>query len=152
MDEENYKAVRANIISIPCVFEKSILALRVCCSMATKNNIAEREVVRCESAEYQACCENWLKLLRKKSQFALQLSSVKNESTALPHAKEMKVQVGGINGLALLLTDADRKFEVKSEVLHDVGFTLQSCAQCLGGFESVAFEQIIKSVVGFRLR
>lgn len=152
MDEESYKSIRTSIVSVPCAFEKSIVAARVCCSRAIKNNIAEREVVRCGSAKHQIRCETWLQMLRQKSQFTLRLPAIINESTVLPHAKEMKVQVGGIGGLFVLLVAAGHKVAEEDDALLDVSLILQACTGYLEEFENLSFEEIIKSVANFRLR
>jgi len=152
MDENNYKFLRDSMTPVSCVFEKSIVALRVCCSQARKTNIAEREIIRCSSSECRMHCEDWVKILRQKSQFALQLSAIKGELKVLSHAKEMKVQVGGINGLVLLLAKKDQKTAEKRAALHDVNFVLIACIERLGAFTNWPFDEIIKNVSSFRLR
>lgn len=151
MDEESYTVTREKIVPIPCRFEKSILALRVCCSKASKNNIAEREVVQCALIEDQLRCTNWLSLLRRKSLFALQLTDVNLAKSTLPHTKEMKVQVGGIDGLVLILAREGLNSCVSTDdkALHDVFCVLNSYGDRL---EEMPFEELVKSVTRFRLR
>jgi hypothetical protein len=153
MDEKEYKTARVDFVSIPCVFEKSILSSRVCCAKAARKNLAEREVVSCSSAEYQTRCQSWLQLLRKKSQFALHLPNINDGLTVLPHSKEMKVQVGGILGLVALLEDIANNCDEGRAVQCDVYSVLNTCTIQYGlKFEHVPFEEIVQSVVSFRLR
>lgn len=152
MDEDSYKRIRSDVTPVTCAFEKSILALRVCCSKASRINIAEREVVQCESLECQTQCREWLQVLRNKSQFSLQLTDSHIAENTLPHAKEMKVQVGGINGLASLLENPATQSDTQNGVLPDVYFILRACREELGDYADLPFGQIMKSVVGFHLR
>lgn len=153
MDENEYRTARADFVSVPCVFEKSILSSRVRCSESTKKNLAEREVVCCGAVDYQMRCKNWLVLLRKKSQFALHLTKVSGGHEKFPHSKEMKVQVGGILGLAEMLEDKVHECEGRQGMLCDVFTVLNSSSTEYGdAFERLPFEQIVKSIANFRLR
>lgn len=152
MDEENYRIIRTKVAPVPCAFEKSILALRVCCTHASKINLAEREIVHCASVDHQLCCKEWLQQLRIKSQFSLRLTDVNVEQNTLPHGKEMKVQVGGINGLASLLEQADPHLFIQKDALHDVSFILTACSDRFGSVDKYPFGQIVKFVTAFRLR
>lgn len=152
MDEENYRSVRDDLAPITCAFEKSILALRVRCSKSNKSNIAEREVVHCVSYEYQMECKKWLQILRSKSQFSLHLTNIDVVEDALPHTKEMKVQVGGISGLICLLEETDIPADAQVGEKPDVFLILKTCRERLGDYESLPFDQIVKSVVSFHFR
>lgn len=152
MDEDKYKCVRNNEAPIACAFEKSILALRLCCSMANKINIAEREVIRCEADEFQLECCEWLRILRNKSKFSLQLTDIVDFDKALPHAKEMKVQVGGIRGLVLLLEKEGRELTNRKVGLPDVFLTLTESRKRYGRYGDFPFGQLVKSVASFSLR
>ena len=150
MDEENYRFLRAEAIPFPCVFEKSILTSRLCCGLAIKKNIADREVVQCGSEDFQYYCINWLELLRKKSQFALRLTDTIDSSAVLPHAKEMKIQVGGINGVAIYL--AQKQQYIEREAQPNVSVTLELCRTISGDYKQLPFDQIVKSIAHYRVR
>jgi hypothetical protein len=152
MDEENYRIAREDIVLIPCAFEKSILASRTCCLQSSKRNIADREVVTCASLEYQSRCKEWLQLLREKSQFALQLTDISNSKVALPHGKEMKIQVGGLRGLAAYSGAKGHELTGAGNETHDVFSTLSVSCGRHESFAGLPFESIIKSVVHYRLR
>ena len=145
MDEKEYKLVRSKLITKPCSFEKSILALKTQCSKATKKNIAEREVVMCASAQYAGRCESWLVLLRQKAQFSLQISE---QVSILPHSKEMKVQVGGILGLCKMLEKGTDELNFQPDVFE----ILEACNERIGSFEHLPFTEIIREIVQFRPR
>ena len=145
MDESEYKSVRSKLITKPCSFEKSILALKTQCTKATKRNIAEREVVMCASVQYAERCESWLVLLRQKSQFSLHISE---QVSILPHAKEMKVQVGGILGLCKMLEKGSDELSFQPDVFE----VLETCNERTGNFEHLPFTEIIREIVQFRLR
>lgn len=144
MDEREYKSLRSKLIPIPCVFEKSILALRTQCLKSTKKNIAEREVVLCSSEHASARCNDWLKVLRQKAQFSLHIA---DQTSVLPHSKEMKVQVGGILGLYKLL-----ELEPCEDVQLDIFRALEACSGRISSFDDMPFEEIIREVAHFRLR
>lgn len=145
MDENEYKLVRGKFVRTPCAFEKSILALKTQCSKATKKNIAEREVVTCASTADAKRCTNWLSLLRQKSQFALKISG---DPVVLPHAKEMKVQVGGMLGLCKVL-------EIEPGALNsapNIFQLLQNYAEKTTELENISFTEIVQEVAHFRSR
>ena len=144
MDECEYKSIRSKLTPIPCAFEKSILALKTQCLKSTKRNIAEREVVLCSSEHCSVRCNEWLKILRQKAQFALHIS---DPMSVLPHSKEMKVQVGGILGLYKVL-----ELEPYEDDRPDIFRSLEACSARLSNFEDAPFEEIIREVVHFRLR
>jgi hypothetical protein len=143
MDEKEYKEVYTSLASIPCLYEKSILALKITCAQSSLKNIAEREVVTCSSINYQIRCKAWLRLIREKSQFALQLSTI---AGPLPHAKELKVQVGGIRGLNLVLG------QMPNEMDLGVSDALDAAVEKFTDLAAVPFEQVVQAVAQFKGR
>ncbi len=132
VDEEEFRKTFSQVVTTPCPFEKAIFQ-RVCaCPQAAKTNIAEREVVNCRSAEAQENCVTFLHNLRRRANFALGLTRTPG---ALPHAKAIKIQCGGLLGLQqaldpfveearvadvhALVTRALKRFESMSEVPYD---------------------------------
>jgi hypothetical protein len=61
--------------------------------------MAEREVVRCLDHDAQAACAAFKQALHEKALFVLKQQDV---HAPLPHAKELKLQCGGLHGLARL--------------------------------------------------
>ena len=84
--------------------------------------------------------------MRKNAGFALKLPEI--DGTPLPHAKEMKVQVGGLLGLqSLLFTD-----KRDAEEVDDIDLILQTALQQYQEFEKLPFAEVIKSVTNFKGR
>lgn len=96
MDETEYKAVYGEVNDLRCAFEKAILTRRFGCEHLVKINIAEREAAGCRHFPAQQQCLQLLERMREKAAFALHLTQVQGP---LPHAKEMRVQCGGLLGL-----------------------------------------------------
>ncbi len=144
MDENEYKSVTDSLIPVSCVFEKSILVLKTQCIKSTRINIAERELVVCASLQYAERCKSWLKILRKKSQFSLRLPE---QLSVLPHAKEIKVQVGG-----MLALDKMYGHLANAEGRPDIYKTLECCLKQTTDFEGVPFDVVVREVMLFRLR
>ena len=153
MDENEFKVARNDMVQIPCVFEKSILSHRVLCIKSRKKNIAEREAICCSDDASHERCDEWMKLLRSKAKFAIKMAEADTSLGVLPHGKEMKVQVGGIIGLAELfgLQGVD-DHKGKRGVLFDVSETLNRCDSDYKNLEQLPFTQILKSVARFKLR
>lgn len=147
MDENQYHSLSSQLTPVQCVFEKSILAQRTSCKQSIKMNIAEREIVSCSSHVYQQRCDRWLRLLREKARFSLQLSNRDNIENALPHGKEIKVQVGGIAGLREVLELGD-----DTEKAADIYDTLDCCYEKYAGFEGLPFDEIVRLVSQVRAR
>ena len=146
VDESEYKSVRNELVAVPCVFEKSILALKTQCPKASKKNIAEREVVMCDLASSAERCDAWLTILRAKSQFSLHISE--RAPTVLPHAKEMKVQAGGMLGLCQLLgVEMSETYPVPN-----VFEVLEISGERFSDIESLPFAEIVREVAHFRAR
>ena len=144
MNENEYKSMRSQLMPVPCAFEKSILALKTYCTESTQKNLAEREIVTCSNAKNAERCAVWLRHLREESQFSLQMPK---GSSVLPHAKEMKVQVGGVRGLQKVL-----ELTPEGEIGTDIVQTLEAGAEKFPGFEAVPFEEIVREIVKFKLR
>lgn len=108
MDENEFRLTYHTMNPQRCAFEKAILTRRYHCEHLIKHNIAEREAAAC--ADKQACdlCGNLLAQLRQNSRFILQESNPK----ALAHAKEMKIQCGGLQGLRALVDPENAPAEV----------------------------------------
>lgn len=103
MDEENYKEVYKTVNELPCVFEKAVLTRMFACEKAVKVNIAEREVVGCAEVKAHDQCAQLLHRMRSDAAFTLKLTHI---SGPLPHAKEIKVQCGGLLGLQASVTES----------------------------------------------
>jgi hypothetical protein len=140
MDESQYRDTYRTINETRCWFEKSINSRKCRCGRMERFNLADREGVRCTNKEAQLQCEQLLKLMREKAIFALQMTKLDGP---LPHAKEVKVQLGGMLGLQKALhpelADADE--------VDDIHATLAEAIEHYGAIESLPYEQIVQTVV-----
>jgi hypothetical protein len=100
MDESAYKKTYAEVAGRPCVFEQALLGHCAACSLALHIQIAEREAATCPLAASHARCHDLHNQLRRCFSFALGVPT----DGELPHAKEMRVQCGGLMGMQQLLS------------------------------------------------
>ncbi len=164
MDESAFRHARAAMTPQPCAFEKAMLAAACACSLAVRRNIAERESVACASPAAREECAELCVLLRQKSAFALKLAQVQGP---LPHAKEMKVECGGLLGVqqaaaaavpACADARAPRQQGLRADVaeefpsIADVHGLVQACAEKFGGLANLPYSAIVQSVVAFQIR
>jgi len=133
MDETAYRQALTSAIPRYCPFEKSLLTHCAACSKAEKHNIAEREVVACSSAVAHERCISLRDLLRHNFTFALGKLQINGP---LPHAKEMRMQCGGLRGIQFIL---DGKDEV-----HDVAELLTTAEQRYGELADLPYSQIVQ--------
>lgn len=100
MLENKYRNTYQEFNTLPCVFERGMLVRCMHCEQARRLYIAEREAVACRSNDAHVDCEVLVGLLRNNARFVLRQARV---DQPLPHAKEIRVQCGGIQGLSQLL-------------------------------------------------
>jgi hypothetical protein len=140
MEEDEYKAAYREINPCQCVFEKGVLTKRIGCSKAKCFNLAEREAVACEASDYQQQCAEWLELVRGKAKFMLHLTSA---GEVLPHAKEIQVQLGSLQGLSTVLGTG---------AIDDVHGLLENARNRYGVLEASPFQKIIMVMAKYRVR
>ncbi len=140
-NEDAYRDARKSVNPTPCAFEKGVLARCIACSKAEKHLLAERETINCADAAAQSRCMELKTLLRGQSAFALRITAT---SSPLPHAKELKIQCGGLKGLQKSLSGSD-------EVADVTGLIDASVARH-GGLETFPYSEIVQSVVHFEAR
>lgn len=146
MEEDQYRKTYHTINERRCVFEKAINARQCMCMASQRFNLADREGVACKEEDDHALCQQLLVLLRRNATFALKLPAP--EEGPLPHAKEMKVQIGGLLGLQkLLVKDMD-----DAAVIYNVQQLLHNALKDYPRFESLPFSEIMQSVVSYQAR
>jgi len=96
VDEDAYRQIYREVNDRQCLYEKAILSTQCNCALMRKICLAEREAVHCEDKEAHGNCAAFLDILRQKGRFAL---SAREQNRPLPHAKAMRLQVGGLRGL-----------------------------------------------------
>jgi hypothetical protein len=145
LDNEIFRETYERINERFCPFEKGILTNNCACTRARRFCIAEREGVHCTADPAQARCIRWLELLRGHARFALKTAEV---PAALPHAKAMRVQVGGLRGLAAAVAP---EAEVPTTIA-DVDDLLESAVARFGGLEAVPFQIVVQQITAYRGR
>jgi hypothetical protein len=144
MEEDEYRSIYHAINQQRCVFEKTILSRRSNCQYALRFNLADREGVACENNAAAEVCQATLQHMRDKALFALKLTRLDGP---LPHAKEIKVQTGGLYGLQLLLGQGDN-----TSPIADISALLKSALTRYADIKSLPYEEIARSIVQFEGR
>ena len=145
MDQDAYRKLYRDMDGRTCLFEKSILARQGNCSQASRFYLAEREGVHCRSDQGQRRCDELLQLLRKHARFTLKSA---NQGDTLPHAKVMRIQVGGLQGLALA-TDATTE---ETTGLEDICALIERAVEQFESLDQLPFQEIIKQIAAYKGR
>lgn len=146
MDEQAYRDTYRAVNPERCVFEKSILTRQLNCSLAERFCLAEREGVSCKNQAAQARCVNALGLLKHNSQFALHEAHHVGE---LPHAKMIRVQVGGLRGIQAAI---DGLNESALPVIDDIHGTLEAAANKYGDLADLPFDHVMPFIASYQGR
>ena len=145
LNEDAYRSAREETNRHTCSFEKAILRRCCGCELAEKHNIADRETVSCKTAVARENCYTLRELLHQSALFTLKLTHIKE---ALPYAKEMKIQCGGMLGLQqIFATNA----EPQSTVSNIHGLIL-AAHEKFGSLQDLPYSEIVKSISSFESR
>lgn len=145
MDNDAFRSTYRAVSERSCAFEKAILSNRAGCSQAHKFCIAERDGVGCRSDEAQADCAALLEILRQRARFALHIA---DERAALPHAKAMRIQVGGLRGILGALSPG---LPIPARIA-DVRRTVRAARAQFGDFSLLPFQEIVRQIAAFQDR
>ena len=145
MEEQEYKDTYHNINKRRCRFEKTINSRRCTCKKAQRFHLADREGIACKSAAGNALCTELLDGMRHKARFALHLTRA---DAPLPHAKEIKVQTGGLLGLQALLHPGKAADQTVDNVIGLIDLALQR----YGSLAELPYDGIIQSILKFEGR
>ena len=144
INESAFRDARKLVNPQPCAFEKALLARCCQCSLAQRLNIAEREAVGCTDAAQRETCLALRDQLRLKAAFALKLTQ---SDGPLPHAKEMKIQCGGLRGLQKVLSGSAETGEVK-----DVSALARLALARYLALDKLPYSEIMQAVAAFEIR
>ena len=103
MDESAFRQSMAAVIEHPCAFEKAVLTRCVSCARSERIQIAERELISCQTLASRSRCRELHLHLRRAFAFALGKTDM---AAPLPHAQEKRVQCGGLQGMQYVLNDS----------------------------------------------
>jgi hypothetical protein len=149
LDQDAFRETYAAVNERRCPFEKAILTNNCGCALAKRFCIAEREGVRCATDAGQARCLEFLEQLRLQARFALRTT---DGGAALPHAKAMRIQVGGLRGVRAALADHAPEDAGKDAPVEDVDGLLREAVARFGSLGDLPFGQIILQVAAYRGR
>ena len=148
MEEEEYKSTYNELVSVRCVFEKALTNHQATCSLSRHFCLADREGYSCENVEFSGKCSKFLEKLREKSTFVLKLHEINGP---LPHNMEIRVQAGGMIGLAkLVCVNVDD--QLKQPMVDDISQILNDVQKKYGLLGNWPYSEIIQSVVQFQGR
>ena len=145
MEEGEYRSTYHNVNQQRCIFEKSVLSRRAACSHAHRFCLADREGVSCQDRDAQILCKQALDNLREKALFALQLTRLDGP---LPHAKEMKVQLGGLVGMQQVLNLPTNDTQAIEDIYHLISKIIEQ----YGDIDALPYHEIARAVSGFKGR
>jgi hypothetical protein len=145
VDSDAFRRTYRAINERYCAFEKGILTHQCGCSEARKFCIAEREGVHCKSDEAQQTCIALLDVLRRQARFALKTSE---RQPVLPHAKAMRLQIGGLRGIAVAL---DPEAPAPNEIT-DIRTLLLAAIARFGALDQLPFPGIMQQIAAYRPR
>ncbi len=140
MDEHEFQQARERLNQCPCSFEKAILSSRCGCAKCQRLNIAEREAAACVSPAAQTRCAVLLEQLYKNARFALKQPRIEGPQ---PHAKAMKVQCGGLFGLATVLSEG---------AVENIDALVTQAVETFGSLEDLPFFEIVKFISHYQVR
>ncbi len=101
--------------------------------------------MHCRSDPAQARCLELLDTLRRQARFALKST---DDRSALPHAKAMRIQVGGLRGLHAALAP-DEPVPAK---IDDVNGLIEAAIARFGDLASLPFQPIIQQIAAYKGR
>ena len=152
MEEDEYKSTYNELAAVRCVFEKALLIHQANhqtkCSLSRHLCLADREGYSCADEQSSEKCREFLEKLREKSTFVLKLHEINGP---LPHNMEIRVQAGGLMGLAKLV-NVNTEGQSKQPVIDDINRILNKAKKEYGVLENLPYSEIIQSVVQFQGR
>ena len=143
LDENAYRDTYEKVNPLQCVFERAILRRCCGCEHVIRRNIAEREAAGCMEPSAQAQCAALKKQLRHAAAFTLKLP---HPDEPLPHGKQLKLQCGGLLGMAHLLGEAG------VEVVANIYGVLSAALKKYGDLEKLPYQEIIQSIRAYEPR
>lgn len=148
MEEDQYRKTYREINQLKCVFEKAINSRQCACSQSQRFNLADREGVACQSANRYQACQTLLAQMRSNASFSLQMLKVDGP---LPHAKEIKVQVGGLQGLQAILHN-EVQAACSDEGLTNISDLIQKAETQFGKLEKLPYTEIVQYISRYKGR
>ena len=142
MDEKEYRSTYQSVNPIRCVFEKAINS-RICnCSKSSRFNLADREGVSCNSNLAQIRCGEVLQALRQNSRFVLHIAITDEK---LPHNAEIKIQNGGIKGIA-------KQINIPDITENDIFSVIDTAMEQYKSINTFPYQDIVREISSYQSR
>lgn len=151
MEEGEYRNTYHDFNQQRCLFEKSVLSRRSMCEHAHRFCLADREGVACKKQQASALCKDLLSQLRSSARFALKQTSL---DEPLAHAKEIKIQTGGLLGLRSVVDEPgmmDKQNE-QDQPIENIFNLVQQAIEKYGGLNTLPYDEIARTMVQFKGR
>jgi hypothetical protein len=145
MEEHEYRVTYKALSQRRCVFEKAVTSRRCNCTQSARFHLADREGVACRSDAGNALCIALLDAMRRKARFSLHIT---HADGPLPHAKEIRVQIGGLLGLQKLL----HPDLAHADSVHDINGLAIEAIDRYRRVENLPYELIVQTLVSFEGR
>lgn len=142
-DENAYKQTYSELNALQCVFERGMLRRCLGCEQGIRRNIAEREAVGCRDREAQNFCGVFKQHLKQAAAFALKMT---HPDDPLPHAKELKLQCGGLKGLQLAVSGK------AVDSVEDVYGLLRAAVEKFGELDNLPYQELNQSIREYEAR
>ena len=145
MEENQYRETYNDVNALPCVFERAMLARCCGCEHARRLYLAEREAVGCHSTDAHVDCAALLDLLHRNARFVLRQA---HTGAPLPHAKEMRVQCGGLRGLVATIEHKG----TEQTAIDNVHALVRRARERFDGLRNLPMQTIVQSIARFQTR
>lgn len=145
MDEDEFRKTYDDLREYPCAFEKAILNRQCNCMLIRRFSLGEREGASCTDWKAHKQCRQLLDVMRDNARFITRSSA--ESGVVLPHARELRVQVGGLTGLEKSM-HPDRE----TIPVDDIHATLQQAVDTYGSTDGFPWQNIIQSISAFKGR
>ena len=146
MEENEYRSVYNERTTIRCVFEKALTNHKAKCSLSDHFCLADREGYACKDKPSSSNCRKILDKLRDNSRFVLKLREIDGP---LPHNMEIRVQAGGLTGVARLVGQLPAEGQLAAS---DIKTVVQSVIARYGSLDTLPYDEIVQSIVQYQGR
>lgn len=142
LNEDAYREAYGEAVRLSCPFEKAILSRCADCDQVHKFNLAEREAVACGAPVARENCLTLHGLLHQNAAFALKLI---NPGEPLPHAKELKIQCGGLLG-------TQRLRQPEAAVVENIHGLIGELQAQFGNMQALPYSEVVKTMSAYEAR
>ena len=136
------KTTEAPAAALACAFAKAIAAGWGRCPLVTMVSVGESERPCCASPVANTNCRTLNAMLRERSTFVLRLPP---PASPVPHAVEMRLQCGGLRGLAQALGEPQTP-------PADIHALVTRARDAFGGLLGIPFDPVVAAIAQWERR